>query len=147
MNDPMTGFHISLHARPPGDWPVTNNRVDGASAIMLEIPPSALSHPLPRSFEEALAALERLPRFFIEPDGSFVWVGGRDDQSTWQLDGMLYDRHGRLLYLELKGSCPFSAFGELLISCGGEPSLFVVQLIRHAVVMEATEFARRLERS
>ena len=144
MNGLATGFHITLHARPPGDWPVNIGVVDGVAASTLEIPPSALCHPLPRSFEEAFVSLERLPRFFIEPDGSFVWVGDREDQSTWQLDGMLYDRHGRLLYLELKGDCPFGAFGDFLTSCGGEPSLFVVQLVRHAVVMEATEFARRL---
>jgi hypothetical protein len=73
------------------------------------------------TFEEVFAALEAWPRMFIEPDGSFVWVGqerladGTD--AAWQLDGQLYDRDERLLYLELQGTCPSAAWEQILDAC------------------------------
>lgn len=64
-----------------------------------------------------MAALERLPRMFVEMDGSWVWRGdsGGGDE-CWQLDGMVYDHLGKVRYLELKGSCEPSMWRQLL-SC------------------------------
>ena len=47
-------------------------------------------------------------RIQLELDGSFVWVG-----AGWQLDGMMYDRGERLLYVDLKGNCPKAAWDRL----------------------------------
>ncbi len=47
------------------------------------------------------AQLADLPRMFIEPDGSFVWVG-QDEAENWQLDGVIYDRHDRVIHVQ----CP-----------------------------------------
>ena len=83
-----------------------------------------------------------LPRMFIEPDGSFVWVSTDAVQPTWQVDGSLYDRNGRLLYTELKGTCSRDPFQSLLGALGAVPSSseLVVQLVRYAVILETEEF-------
>lgn len=65
------------------------------------------------SFEQATAELEKLPRMFVELDGSFVWTGQEVEQ-CWQIDGMLYDRAGRMQRVELKGFAPRSAWEPLL---------------------------------
>ncbi len=74
------------------------------------------------TFEEVFTALEAWPRMFIEPDGSFVWVGeelqAAGSKIAWQLDGHLYDRDGRLLYVDLQGTCPRAAFEQILTACG-----------------------------
>jgi hypothetical protein len=59
---------------------------------------------LPQSFEGLAAALSNLPGMFFEMDGSFVWV---DHQShpPRQMDAMVYDRDGRLEYVDVKGDC------------------------------------------
>lgn len=146
MNDLRHSFHITLHARPPGTWPRQSMVLDGIDTATLDIPPSRLDCLLPVSFEMAFSLLLALPRLFIEPDGSFVWVSARNVARPWQVDGMLYDRGGRLLYVELKGNCPGSAFAELLTACGFPIVPFVVQLVRHAVVLEIADFRRvRLE--
>jgi hypothetical protein len=76
-----------------------------------------LAMPLEISFEELLAALERLPRMFVEMDGSWVWRGdGAGKDECWQLDGMVYDHLGKVRYLELKGNCEPSMWRQLL-SC------------------------------
>jgi hypothetical protein len=80
---------------------------------------------------------------FIEPDGSFVWVSDRDSQTPWQVDGVLYDRNGRLLYVELKGNCPSLAFYEFVATCGTSAAGCVVQLVRHAVIVDAAEFQQK----
>ena len=73
------------------------------------------------TFEDVFSALEAWPRMYIEPDGSFVWVGqdslADGSVSPWQLDGHLYDRDQRLLYVELQGTCPRAAFEQLLAAC------------------------------
>ena len=72
-----------------------------------------LDVPFPATFEAAAAALARLDRMFFEPDGAFVWVA--EGEPRWQVDGVLYDRDGRLLYVELKGRCPEDKFD--LLAC------------------------------
>ncbi len=47
---------------------------------------------------------------FFEMDGSFVWAISPptgDPETKEQLDGMLYDRAGRVEYLELKGTADY----------------------------------------
>ncbi len=56
---------------------------------------------------------------FVEPDGSFVWVGAAAGApNSWQLDGQLFDRAGKVLLIELKGGCPQSALEQILAVCG-----------------------------
>lgn len=135
-------FHISIHARPNGVFSERTVQIDGIETKVLDIPPQQLNTPLPVSFEEAESRLARLPRLFMEPDGSFVWVSGDGESPAWQLDGMMYDRDGHVLYVELKGRCAAKSFRNLLASIGNPETFFVVQLVRHALVMDAAEFSR-----
>jgi hypothetical protein len=66
------------------------------------------------TWEEAAAALERLPRMIFEPDGSFVVSGDDETGRRWQVDGHLFDFTGRLYRCELHGHCPVEAFDGLL---------------------------------
>lgn len=88
-----------------------------ATPLAAESPRAAFSV----TFEEVFATLEAWPRMFIEPDGSFVWVGQETltdgSLAPWQLDGHLYDRDQRLLYVELQGTCPRAAFEQILAAC------------------------------
>lgn len=136
-------FHATLHARPAaaetaegaplpfGDRPLPT----------LAVRPDRLDEPLPVTFEEAVENLRQLDRMFCEPDGSFVWVG-QDEAGSWQIDGQLYDRHDRLLYVELKGCCPAAALDGLLRAFGWPSSSLVFQLVREAVLLEEAEFRR-----
>lgn len=142
MTRPAEPFHISIHARPTGVLVERSVQVDGVVTRILDLPPRKLNTYLPVSFETAETRLARLPRLFIEPDGSFVWVSGRGEFPAWQLDGMMYDRDGRLLYVELKGNGPATPFRDLLTAIGNPDTSLVVQLVRHAVVMDADEFCR-----
>ncbi len=49
------------------------------------------------------------PQVYFEGDGSFGWSG-----PGWSLYGMLYDRAGRLNYVELQGRCPQAVFRQLV---------------------------------
>ncbi len=62
-----------------------------------------------RTFEEYADSVSSWPGMFFEMDGSFVWSIPSDRPISnglgkLQLDGMLYDRAGRIEYLDLKGS-------------------------------------------
>src|SRR5689334_11967789 len=114
----MLTFHVSLHARPESvTISQTPLAIAGQTFRALQVSPEALAAPFAITFEEAGQALERLPRLFFEPDGSFVWTS-ESGEPKWQVDGNLFDRSGRLLFVDLKGSCPSKALDQLLQSFG-----------------------------
>lgn len=98
------------------------------------------------AFDQAFAALGRLGRLFIEPDGSFVWAGMTADGETWQVDGNLIDRGDCLAYVELKGDCPEAQLDCLLSALGWPRAGLAFQLQKRGVFMEEAEF-RRLART
>jgi hypothetical protein len=103
-----------------------------------------LQVPLPVSFEQASSDLAALPRMFVEPDGSLVWVSG-DGEPPWQVDGVMYDRAGRLLYVELKGRCPREEFDCLLRAFGWPETPLIFQLPQKAVYLAEADFRRWAE--
>jgi hypothetical protein len=78
---------------------------------------------------------------FFEPDGSFVWTSP-SNEPAWQVDGNLFDRNGRVLFVDLKGSCPGDQFDRLLSALGWPATPLVFQLVREAVFLDEAEFRR-----
>jgi hypothetical protein len=102
----------------------------------------AASRPLSVTFDQALSVLEQLDRMFIEPDGSFVWMGGASDSDRWQVDGNLIDRGDCLAYVELKGSCPELQLNQILSALGWPNEPLAFELTRRGVVIDEEEFRR-----
>jgi len=117
----MLTFHASIYGGPPEN-----------------------ARPLPVTFDRATAALQQLERLFIEPDGSFVWTSPQGPPK-WQIDGNLFDRDGRLLFVDLKGSCPSDELDNLLNCFGAPVSDLMFQLLREAVFLDEAEFRRFAE--
>ncbi|HEV7280873.1 MAG TPA: hypothetical protein VGN57_11775 [Pirellulaceae bacterium] len=59
----------------------------------LAVDPQKLGAPFETTLEEALAAIERQPRGYVEPDGSFSLHGesGENSDSGARIDGEVYD--------------------------------------------------------
>ena len=73
---------------------------------------------LPQSFESLAEKLGSMPGMVFEMDGSFVWVD-HDFTPASQMDGMVYDRLGKLEYVEIKGACNAQQWHTLCqIVCG-----------------------------
>ncbi len=89
------------------------------------------------SFEQVAEELQKLPRMFLEPDGSFVWVG---QENRWQIDGNLFDRDGKLVYVELKGKAGSEALRQIAECLGWPRQALVVQLVREARFVAMNEF-------
>jgi hypothetical protein len=136
-------FHVAIHGCPPNAAPGPRANLWGESITTLLAPAPLGQTPLPVTFEEAEAALTRLPRLYFEPDGSFGWFAAAD-QPRWEIGGMLYDRGDRLMYAELNGACPAAAFRQLLEAFGSSRGLLVVQLIEQAIFLDAEEFGRMI---
>jgi hypothetical protein len=134
-------FHIALHALVDRELAESESELDGKPVRVLELPATALTHPLPISFEDAVERLSALPRMFVEPDGSFVWVSNSAD-SAWQLDGVLFDRGGSLQYVELHGTCSKESFESLTGIFGNNEMRFVIQLMQQAIFLCEAEFCR-----
>jgi hypothetical protein len=138
----MLSFHISLHVRADTVITADAPMVRGEREFhILQMPAEALATPFAISFEAAGAALEKLPRMFFEPDGSFVWAS-QAGEPKWQIDGNLFDRDGRLLFVDLKGHCPMVEFDRLLRAFGWPATPLMFQLVREAVFLDETEFRR-----
>jgi hypothetical protein len=57
---------------------------------------------IPQSFEGLVEAIGSLPGMYFEMDGSLVWVDHYSNPPA-QMDAMVYDRDGRIQYIEVKG--------------------------------------------
>jgi hypothetical protein len=146
----MLNFQVTLHARSPEVRPGISLQLRGLATPTLIVPPAALAHPFSMTFEEAAVALASLERMFVEPDGSFVWVSatppteGATDR--WQIDGNLFDRNGRLLMVDLKGTCAEAEFDRLLSAFGWPATPVMFQLAREAVFLDEPNFRRYAHR-
>jgi hypothetical protein len=138
---PLYAFEITLHARPAetresgvhadawGEWPA------------LDVPRDALALPMRVGFDTAFERLAALERMFAEPDGSFVWTSPREGLA-WQVDGNAFERNGRVLLCDLRGSCPPAEFDRLLAAFGWPDEIVMMQLVRPAVFLSAETFRR-----
>ncbi len=137
----MYDLRISIHAHPQAD--IQSHPVDlaGGSYTVLDLDATQYATPMRVSFEEAMEQLARLPRMFVEPDGSFVWVGQHGTRN-WQLDGCLYDCNQHVIYVDVAGTCPPQPFDQLLNAFGWPATQLVFQLPRHAVFMNEHELRR-----
>lgn len=140
VND-VYAFEVTLHPRPAGavgGGPVADERGHWPT---LTVPREALGQPLAVGFDEAIARLAALPRLYAEPDGSFVWASPTAERA-WQVDGNLFDRQGRVLMADLKGSCPAADFDRLLAAFGWPSEAVMFELVRVGVFLEEGTFRR-----
>lgn len=139
--DELYAFDATLHrladepvAGPPhtdawGTWPTL--AVAHAQTVV----------PLPIGFDEAFVRLGKIERMFAEPDGSFVWTSPREGLS-WQVDGNAFERDGRVLLVDLKGSCTPAAFDRLLAAFDWPVGPVMLQLVKPAVFLDEATFRR-----
>lgn len=134
----MIAFEISVHARPP-DTPTGPDLIEGQCRwpTLAPVPDSPLT--LPVGGDECLQRLASLPRLFVEPDGSFLWVG-RGDDAAWQVDGQVHERDGLVLSVDLKGCCPEPEFDRLLAALGWPDRPVMMQVLRAGVFLEENVF-------
>jgi hypothetical protein len=132
-------FHVTLHARPADVEVARPCLVSGRELPVLGVSPDGLSHGFPRTFEDVAESFSRFERMYFEPDGSFVWVASAGEPS-WQLDGVVYDRDGRVVYVDLKGTCPAARLDQLLAVLGWPAAAVMFQLVREAVVVDEATF-------
>ena len=144
MSDPdaMYAFDITLHGRATGvvDRPPTDFHADTwGTWHTLAVSHDLLTVPMVIGFDEAIDRLARLERMYAEPDGSFVWPSPRLGR-WWQVDGNVFDKDGRVLLADLKGSCPACEFDRLLAAFGWPTQAMMMQLVRPAVFLDEQTF-------
>jgi len=146
--DDLYAFDITLHGRGPGASDVlpANSSVPTHADVWgtwptLAVPHDVLGMPMAIEFDEAIDRLARLERMYAEPDGSFVWTSPREGV-WWQVDGNAFDKDGRVLLADLKGSCPAVEFDRLLGAFGWPQQAMMMQLVRPAVFLDELTFRR-----
>jgi hypothetical protein len=116
----------------------------GEAFFPLDVGPQAALPTFAVSFEVAAAALAELPRMYVEPDGAFVWTPA-DTTPACRMEGVMYDRAGRLLYVDVAGECPPASFDGFLAALGWPATPLVFQLVREAVFLDEPSFRRHAE--
>ena len=126
---------------------VANTRRDGSSTkgnamndfhVVLHADESTAGK-FAKSFEQVSESLEKLPRLYLEADGSFVWVIERSGD-RFQLDGLLTDDGANLLHCELKGVCDSETLDQLLQVFGWPEQKIGVQLVQVGTFLSESEF-------
>jgi hypothetical protein len=141
----MRTLDVIIHVRSPGanPGPVVATEESDRGVRTLNVPVDGWAAPLAISFEDCVAAMQSLPRMFVEPDGSFVWTGHHDG-GDWQLDGSVADRRGHVVWIEVRGRCPSARFDQILRVLGWPEVPLMFQLRRAGVVVEESELRRLL---
>jgi hypothetical protein len=135
-------FHTTIHARPATAAAGQEIELAGQRVRTLDVPHEVLGgSTFDCTFEVAIEGLSQLERMFCEPDGSFVWVSSQGEPA-WQVDGNLYDKNERLLFVDAKGSCPAEQLDRLLTALGWPQTPVMFQLVRQAVLLDEAEFRR-----
>ena len=138
----MYSFYVTVHAQPSSVAVGAEIELAGRRLRVLQVSHQELSTTtMSCTFEEARQRLSALARMFCESDGSFVWVSPQGEPA-WQVDGNLYDRNMRLLFVDLKGSCPRDQFDRFLAALGWPETKLMFQLTREAVFLDEAEFRR-----
>lgn len=137
----MLTFQTTIHARSADVAAGAELEIGGRRVKTLAVSPESVSTPFEISFEDAAARLEQLERMFFEPDGSLVWASPQEGPD-WQIDGNLFDRNGKLQFVDLKGNCPAEQFDRLLTALGWPATPLMFQLTREAVFLGEVEFRR-----
>jgi hypothetical protein len=143
-DDDFYAFDITLHGRAAAteDAPRPSSHVDPRGTWpTLAVSRELLTQPMAIGFDEALARLAGLERMYVEPDGSFVWASPREGR-WWQVDGNAFEKDGRVLLADLKGSCPAVEFDRLLGAFGWPSQPLLMQLVRAAVFLDEPTFRR-----
>lgn len=139
---PIYAFDATLHPQPADVQP-GGDVVDGwGTWPTLLAPRESLASPMAVVFDEALARLGALSRLYAEPDGSFVWTSSHDARDWWQVDGNAFERDGRVLLVDVKGSCPPQEFDLLLGAFGWPSQRLMMQLVRSGVFLDEATFRR-----
>jgi len=141
-HDDLYAFDITLHGRVPkvADLKAVDTYRDAWGIwATLGVSNDLLAVPMVIGFDESLDRLARLERMYAEPDGSFVWTSPRDSL-WWQVDGNAFEKDGRVLLADLKGSCPASAFDGLLAAFGWPQQEVMMQLVRAAIFLDESTF-------
>lgn len=139
--DDIYAFDVSVHALAAAAGPGGSHRDAWGEWKVLDVPREALARPLTIGFDAALERLAALERMYVEPDGSFVWTSRREGLS-WQVDGNAAERDGRVLLVDLRGSCPPAEFDRLLDALGWPAQTVMFQLVRPAVFLDEATFRR-----
>lgn len=135
-------FEITLHGHPPGTPEAGTPYADlGDTWPTVDVPRECLSTPMTVDFDAVLARLGALQRMFVEPDGALVWTSRHGDE-PWQVDGNASERDGRLLLVDLKGSCPAGEFDRLLGCLEWPRQRVLAQLVRPGVFLAESTFRR-----
>lgn len=135
----MYPFQVSIHVCPenlPAGPPFSAIR---ETLGTLQVTPALLGEMFAVTFEQAAESLSDWERMSVEPDGSFLWVSA-PNEPNWQIEGNLYDRNNRLLFVDVKGTCPAHEFDRLLRAFGWPAKSLMFQLTREAVFLSETEF-------
>jgi hypothetical protein len=107
----------------------------------LTVAPQDFVHSLNVSFEAAAAGLASIPELFFEPDGSFALIR-HTENATMHLDGNVFDRDGRVVYVDIKGTCVNEDFDQVIGVLGWPSGGLMFQLVREAVFLDEDEFRR-----
>ena len=130
-------FHVVIHPAPAGDLIREVLEIDGRCLETLKV--GEITEMFDCSFDDVAQAFDQLPRLFLEPDGSFVWVI-ESDGDRYQLDGGLIDNGIRMLNVELKGICNQLILDRLLHAIGWPKQRLLFQLIQYGVYIAEDEF-------
>lgn len=132
-------WHTILHALNTSSYDSLSASVDGHEVVAIDLPSTAFQQPLGVTFDATLEFLAALPRLYIEPDGSFIWLSD-DGADEWKIDGQLNDSPGGLMTVELKitGRRPWPGLESVLHSVDWPRQAIAFEMVRQGIYLDVS---------
>ena len=137
----MNDFHVIV--RPVGSAcldPISDASWNGIAMEAWRVSPDSAAlgaQGFGVDYETVSNQLVTIPRLFLEPDGSFVWVSSADPDH--RIDGQTTDDGRQLLYVELRGRCEWNQFANVIEHFGVSVSGLIFQLLPEALLIKASQ--------
>ena len=95
-----------------------------------------------KSYETVAESLAEIPRLYIEPDGSFVWVSSED--VARKINGQVTDDGSQVMFVEFRGRALQKDIDPILSTLRDPVTDLQVQLLPGGEIIDESAFIEKL---
>lgn len=110
-------FHVQLYCAAVAASAHEGSNLDyGGASLTRALPPPRTGF-FGCSFEAWMQQMLARSGVYAEGDGSWSWTSTDKNERNapaWRMEGMIYDRDGRLFYVDVQGQCTLAAWQDLV---------------------------------
>lgn len=140
-------FHVQLYCASSAQSEDSGSNFDYQGAMLTRaIPPQGMGF-FGCSFEQWMHKMLQRPGVYAEGDGSWSWTAQEKNERgapVWRMEGMIYDRDGKVFYVDVQGQCTADAWRDMVEALQARDERLSICLAELGVWVSASGFEQWL---